>query len=183
MKAIKFVILGAGVLAVLAFFLPYAKVTESGSEKTYSAFDIVRGNTTAEDEVRAASQKIDEQAVDSELGRRAADDLKSDVQKTMDRVKGVLLVLFAPAFLMLVIGGVGAGRGKLERLGGIGALVLGLLGMGANGLFLAAWGSSEVHDAGGGAAIAQYLLMIACTIGFVCGLLVTIKPDRGGRFG
>jgi hypothetical protein len=184
MKAIKFVILGAGLLGLLAFFLPYAKIESGDLKLSFSAMDVMKGVELAEAGVGAARKELEAAAEDIENVETKAEvqgNLKS-IDDALDVVKGIILILFAPCFLFVVIAGVGAGRGKLERLGGVGVLILGLIGMAANGQFLAAWGTPEVKAAGGSAGIAQYLLMISCTVGFVGGLLTIIKPDRGGRF-
>lgn len=184
MKAIKFVILGAGLLGLLAFFLPYAKIDSGELKLSFSAMDVMKGVELAEQGVSAAKKELESAADNIENPQDRAEvkgNLKS-IDDALDVVKGIILILFAPAFLFVVIGGVGAARGKLERVGGVGALVLGLIGMAANGIFLAAWGTTEVKASGGSAGIAQYLLLFSCTVGFVCGLLTVIKPDRGGRF-
>jgi hypothetical protein len=181
MKAIKFVLLGAGILGVIAFFLPYCKI----SDASFSAFAVVKGIQAEQDvknEVHNAADDIQQNAEDA-TDRQAGAQLDNDVQKLIDRIKVALLIFFAPAFLFALIGGVGAARGKLERLGGVGALIFGFLGLAVNGLFLAAWSSADVKNAGGAPGVGQYFLLISCTVGFVTGLLTVIKPDRGGRFG
>lgn len=187
MKAIKFVILGAGLLGLLSFFLPYAKVQnkELNVDVSFSAMDVMSGVEVAEKGVGAARKELEAHADEIDDAKTKAEvkgNLKS-FDDALDVVKGIILVLFAPAFLFVVIGGVGAARGKLGRLGGSGVMIVGLIGLAANGLMVAAFGTEGVKQNGGDAGIAQYLLVISCTIGFVCGLLTVIKPDEGGRFG
>lgn len=183
MKAIKFVILAAGVLGLLSFFLPYASVDLGEKSLSFSAMDVMSGVELAEQGVDEAKKALEDSA--AELGAQGAEvraNMK-EIEDVLDTVKAVIIGCFAPALIFALIGGVGAARGKLGRLGGVGALLLGLIGMGVNGLFLFAWGTPEVKAAGGSAGIGQYLLLVSCTIGFVGGLLTVIKPDEGGRFG
>lgn len=186
MKAIKFVILGAGLLGLLAFFLPYASVKnkEANIDLTFSAMDVMKGVELAQQgvdavkkEVEAAADKIDDpkQRADAKTNLKSIDDV-------LDVVKGVVLLLFAPGFLFVVIAGVGVARGKLERFGGGGVMLLGLVGLAMNGGILALLGDSEVKAGGLSAGLAQYLLVLSCVVGFICGLLTLIKPDSGGRF-
>ncbi len=181
MKAIKFVILGFGVLGLISIFLPYAKVGST----SFSAWDIMQGVTLAEDALDAAQAKSESlplEGMDDE-SQAKVDQTFKEIDEALDTIKGIMIVLFAPTILFVVIGGIGAARGKLERVGGAGVMVLGLIGLALNSLFLMAWGSAEVKAEGGDAGIAQYLLVMSCVAGFVCGLLTLIKPDRGGKFG
>jgi hypothetical protein len=182
MKAIKFVILTAGVLGVVSFFLPYAVIDVGKDSLSFSALDVFRGVELASEGVSEAKKALETSAAEYQGGEEVRRNLK-DIEGALDLVKGIIAVVFIPLVAFVLIGVIGAARGRLERVGGILALLLGLIGMGVNGLFLAAWGTAEVKAAGGSAGIAQYLLMIACTIGFVGGLLTVIRPDRGGRFG
>lgn len=181
MKALKFVILGAGLLGVLSFFLPYAKIDMGSDSLSFNALDVMRGVDLAESGVSEAKKAVEASA---ELDQRT--ELRSDlreVEDALDMVKGVIIVVFLPFLIFVVIGIVGAIRGKLGRVGGTFALLLGLVAMGINALFLAAWGSAEVKAAGGNAGFAQYILFVASVTAFIGGLLTLIKPDRGGRFG
>jgi hypothetical protein len=186
MKAIKFVILAAGLIGVISFFLPYVHLTVDGKTASYSALKMLTGKNPAEEQFKKAKDAIEQDAVERAKDDATADQLRGyskNIEKAFDLVKGVLVVAFAPAVLFLIIAGVGIARGKLDRIGGAGVMVLGLIGAGVNALFLAAWASDTVKREGGGAEIGQYLLLTTCAIGFVCGLLTVIKPDRGGRFG
>lgn len=181
MKALKFVILGAGILGILSFFLPYAKIDAGSDSLSFNALDVMRGVDLAETGVSEAKKAVEASAnVDERASLRS--DLR-EVEEALDLVKGIMIVVFLPFLAFALIGVIGAVRGRLGRVGGTFALLLGLVAMGINGVFLAAWGSAEVKAAGGNAGFAQYLLFIASVIGFLGGLLTLIKPDRGGRFG
>lgn len=180
MKAIKFVILGFGILGVISFFLPYCKIGGA----SYSALNVFQGVSAVESAVGAARKEVADSTTEGldDEARASVNTNLNEIDEVLDTVKGFMIIFFAPAFLMAIIGGVAAARGKLERLGGAGVMILGFLGLAINGIFLAAWGTAEVKAAGGDAGVAQYLLVMTCVAGFVLGLLTLIKPDRGGKF-
>src|SRR5688572_15328063 len=142
-----------------------------------SSFDVVKGLELAEE--FEGKVKSDIEALDTTGESKA---FIGEIDEALDAIKIFLVVLFAWPVLLLVVGGVGVLRGKLERLGGTVALVVGLIGTGLCMLILAAWGSQEVKSSGGSSGIAVYTMLLANITGFVCGLLTLIKPDRGGRF-
>jgi hypothetical protein len=177
MKAIKFVILAAGLLGLISFFLPLLNVDKDDVHVKISSFDVVKGLQLAEEFKSKVEKDV---ATLDETGEGKA--FMNEIDDALAAVKIFVLILFAPSLLLVAIGGVGAARGKLERLGGVGALFVGLIGMAISGLVLAAWGSAEVKESGGSSGIAVYLMFIASIAGFLGGLLTLIKPDRGGRF-
>ena len=178
MKAIKFVILAAGVLGLVSFFLPLLNVDKDDVHVSISSYDVVTGLELAE-EFKGKVQS-DIEALD-ETGESKV--FFTELDEALDAIKIFLAVLFAWPVLLLLIGGIGAVRGKLERVGGVLALIVGLLGTLICMLILAAWGSQEVKASGGSSGIAVYTMLLANVTGFICGLLTLIKPDRGGRFG
>ena len=135
MKASKFIILAAGILGLLAFFLPLVAVKDSGVKGALSAFQIVKGLDGAQDQVSANAKELDVQlaAMNTTVNGRAA--TSKDANEALGAVKGVVMAIFAPALLLAIIGGIAASRKKLGRLGGFGALFFGLIG-------LAIWASS-----------------------------------------
>jgi len=177
MKAIKFVILAAGLLGLISAFLPLANFEYEQQKVAVSAFDVIKGVEMAE-KFKSSVEK-DVNALDNTGEAKA---FMSDVDDALNAVKIALLVVFAPFALLCLIGGVGAARGKLERLGGAGSLLVGLIGMAIAGILLAAFGDPKVKADGGSAGVAIYLMFIASIAGFLGGLLTLIKPDRGGRF-
>lgn len=177
MKAIKFVILGAGILGLVAFFLPYFTMKLGGETISPSAMQVMQGIEAAEKGADALQNEIDSTAEMSgftgEVGQ---------VRDVLDLLKGIIALMFLPALVLVIIGGIGAGRKKLERVGGVLALIVGIIGLGTNGLAMAGLSAPEVEKEGMSPGIALYIMLFVCTIGFVCGLLTLIKPDRGGRF-
>jgi hypothetical protein len=185
MKAIKFVILGCGILGLLSFFLPLISVNIEGKTESFSSMAVISGVDVAKAGVSKVKDELKDNA--GELGDQGAefkgklDEAESEIQKGLDAVKVFVLILFVPSVLLTLIGGVATFRRKLGRLGGAGALFVGLIGMALAGLVLAAFG--ELKDDGGSAGIAVYLQLVAGVGGFFGGLLTLIKPDIGGRFG
>jgi hypothetical protein len=171
-KAIKFIVLAAGVLGVLAFFLPIAQASYSQDGTTatasLSAFDIVRGNIPV-----SVSKAGESTTMRTNLADHV--ETKGDV----GAMKGIVIGMFAPGFLLLLIGLVNLKRGKFQRLGGFFTLLLGMVGLGIGMIFQAA--ADEVSkDAGqsiGGVGIS--LMLAGGALAALGGLLALIKPDRG----
>jgi hypothetical protein len=179
------VLLAVGVLGVVAFFLPYVKLSVAGESKTYSALGVMTAKDL-DDEFKKAKDAIAEDAAsrtDDAESKESVATLSKNLEDAFDLAKGLVIVVFAPALAFLIIGGVGAARGKLERLGGGLALGVGLIGAAVNGVILAAFQSSKIKADGGGAEIGQFLLLAVCIMGMLLGVLTVLKPDRGGRFG
>ncbi len=182
MKAIKFVILGAGLLGLISFFLPLAK-HESTS---YSAFGVIQGVDAAKSEANKIADQVQDNLAANADGTRAQDDvekLRNDFNEGLDAAKTLVYILLVAPVALALIGGVGVARKKLGRLGGTGALLIGLLGTALSGLVLAAFTSAEFKSDGGSAGIACYTMFIGNITGMICGLLTLIKPDIGGKFG
>lgn len=178
MKAIKFVILGAGVLGLIAFFLPYFNWKIGDETDSPTGLQVLQGYERAEKGADALQGEIDAVA-----GTRGLSGEIGEVKDLLDVFKAIIVILFLPALVLAVIGGVGLARGKLERVGGVLALVVGVAGLGLNGFAMAGLSAGKIEDQGLSPGIALYIMLFVCTIGFICGLLTLIKPDRGGRFG
>jgi len=185
MKAIKFVILVAGLIGVAAFVLPLASYdksleTTSGTQKvelSLSGLTVV-GGTDAAEQLKGKVQ-----------GDIETLDTTGDVKKFMSSLDDLLTALklavigiFVPALVLLLVGGVGVARGKLERLGGVFAFVAGILGSAIGIVILGALADPKVKAGGGVAGPAAYLVVVSGIVGLVGGLLTLIKPDSGGRF-
>ena len=173
MKLTKFVIVAGAVIALLSFFLPLASahVLPQGGMKgidfSLSPMDIVKGLSKLDDVVSG-----DAKNQTSEQAKKTVHDLEDSISS----IKGLIALLYAPALLLLVIGGVGAARKKLGRLGGLGALFFGGLAGGIGALFLAAAGGAGAEIKPG---LGTYLMLAGGLIGALAGLVTLVKPDRG----
>ena len=164
MKFAKFAILVAGVLGLISFFLPALKGDGGGGSVSLSAMQIVKGVDEIATQVHDTAEATDNAEVKQ---------VSSGVSEIANQIKGFILIMYAPFLVFLAIGGVGVAKKKLDRLGGTGALLFGLVTSALSGLVVAAIGDK------GGAGMGVYLALVAGLVGMVSGLLVLIKPDRG----
>jgi len=160
MKASKFIVFLGGILGIVAFFLPLVSVTHQGHKATVSAMQLVKGL----DSVQSDDTPSEARAAMSPDAIRATKD-------TAGALKGIVIAVFVPAFLLAAIGGVAVARRRFGRLGSIFAMVIGLIGLAIAGLLVAA----AEGDSGSG----LILLLVSAIAGTLGGLLATIKPDRG----
>jgi hypothetical protein len=175
-KLPKFVVLGAGLIGVLAFFLPLLAVKDAGSQGKVSAFQIIKGLGKAQDVVDEVGKQAGMAAEQAGIEKQEVKRVTKDVDSTLGAIKAVVMAVFLPALLLLVFGAVGALRGAFGRVLGIFSLIFGLVGLGIWALLNAA--AQEVSDSGAGAGIALHLLLLTGIGGAVGGLLATIKPER-----
>jgi hypothetical protein len=161
MKASKFIVFLAGVLGIIAFFLPLVSVSHNGHKATVSAMQLVKGLDSVQSEVDA----------NHELHASMSPDAIRSTKDTAGAVKGIVFAVFVPALLLALIGGIAVARRKFQRLGSIFSLIIGLIGLAIAGLLSAA----AEGDSGSGI----YLLLLTGILGTLGGLLATIKPDRG----
>jgi hypothetical protein len=175
MKFTKFIVLAGGLIGLLAFFLPLIAVKDSGVTGALSAYRIVKGIDSAQQVIEHA----DTAAVDAYDKSEAFAASKADANQALGEVKGVVLAIFAPALLLTLIGGVAVMRKKFGRLGGVGALLFGAIGLGIWAILNAA--ASEVEATGGSdvKGIGMWLLMLTGLCGLVAGIMTLVKPDRG----
>jgi hypothetical protein len=170
MKASKFIVLVGGILGLIAFFLPAVNVTTERGKVGVSAMQLVAG-------LDLAKSAVDEAAVTPDTADAAAfSKARGDTSAEISKIKGFVLALFAPALLLVLLGGVGAMRRKFGRGFGAMSLLLGLisLALGALIMSVASEGGSET-----GAGIAITLLVVTGIAGAIGGLLALVKPDRG----
>jgi hypothetical protein len=161
----KHMVLLGGVLALVAFFVPFTTVRQGPAWVKVSGFEIVKGV----DSVSEVSNVTATEEQDAQL--RASD---------TNQTKGAALLIFGPPMLLLVIGGIAEKRRKFQRLGGVGALVLGASGtLFAAGLMAAIKDEATSNGADFGVGAGTYLLLVGSLLGLLAGLLALIKPDRG----
>lgn len=168
MKIWKILILVTGLAGLAGFFLPMAKFTDASNTTTsFSALDIMRGGGNAHAVVGKA------EAVGEEYAKKMTERLEAQVETGIMALKGVIAGFFVPALLLTILGGVGVARGKFGRLGGVFALVLGLVSAAIWGIFFL--GAKD--DASYKLGLGLHALLIAGLGGLVGGLGALIKPD------
>ena len=159
MKASKLIVLVGGILGILAFFLPLVSVHRENATVKVSAFQIVKG-------LDAVSV-----AVDSPDAHRSMDvATRHEAKKDLGALKGIVTAIFAPAALLVLIGGLGVGRKRFGRGAATLALLLGLVGLGIGAILKAA--------AEGDAGIGMTLLLLTGVSGVVGGIMALVKPER-----
>ncbi len=163
MKATKFIVLAAGILGILAFFLPLAKTTGKGNvQVSVSAFQVVKG-------LDAVSDAVDKPDVAMAMADSGIS--SSSAKSDLSTMKGIVMGVFAPALLLAIVGAFGLKRGKFGRGAGALALVFGLLALGIGAILKSAFE--------GDAGIALTLMLLTGIGGTVGGLIALVKPDRG----
>lgn len=166
-KATKYIILTAGLLGLISFFMPLISVSKAGVTGKLSAYRIVKGIDSAQEVVGKEGEKLK-----SKDDRAAV----ADANKALGAIKGIVMAVYFPAFMLFVFGLVGTLRKTFGRGLAIPSFIFGLLGLGIAGLLSAAASS------GGGESVAgvgMHLLLVSAIVGTVGGLVGIVKPDRG----
>ncbi len=165
-KATKYVILSAGLIGLISFFMPLISVSKAGIAGKLSAYRIVKGISSAQDVVGKAGNK---------LKHRDDKAAVAEANKALGAIKGIVMGVFFPAFMVFIFGLVGTLKKSFGRGLAIPTFIFGLLGLGISGLLTAAASS------GGGESVAgagMYMLLLASITATVGGLVAIIKPDR-----
>jgi len=172
-KAAKFMVLVAGLMGLVAFFLPLFSVDVSGKSFSVSAFQAVRG-------VEAVKAHLE-----SEAGAQIRQDPQAqksidDLDEILTKVKSYLFIMYAPAALLVLLGIIGVVKQKFGRGFGILALLLGLVTFGFWALLFFAAGEAkkEQAEAAFGLGLGVHLLLGTGILGFLGGVTNTVKPDR-----
>ncbi len=161
MKASKFIVLVGGILGILAFFLPMVTVNRADFSGSVSAFQIVKGLDAVS--VAAGSRDVSVALADAGADAKSA-------KEALDGMKGIVMAIFAPALMLVLIGGLGVFRKKFGRVAGTFSLLFGLVGLGIGALLK---GAAE-----GDSGIGLTLLLITGVAGVVGGLIALAKPER-----
>src|SRR5688572_27699025 len=103
MKASKFVVLVGGILGILAFFLPMVTVERGGKSASVSAFQIVKG-------LEAVESGLDSKEVRAKAASYGESRALGEAKDGVDGIKTFVYAVFAPAMLLLLIGGAGVAR-------------------------------------------------------------------------
>jgi hypothetical protein len=173
-KAAKFMVLVGGIVGVVAFFLPMFSVEGDvgGQNKkvTVSAFQAVRGAEA----VKAS--------IESQAGVQVASaDQKSfdDLEDATTKFKGVFLGMYAPAALLLLLGLIGVLKKKFGRVFGVLSVLFGLVAIALWGLIFTGTKDTETGQAAFALGLGIHLMLVSGILGFLGGIINTVKPDRG----
>lgn len=165
-KSIKYVILSAGIIGLISFFMPLISVSKAGITGKLSAYRIVKGIDSVKNVVGKAGKKA------TATSDKAA---VAEANKALSSLKGIVLGVFFPALMLFVFGLAGTLRKSFGRGLAIPTFIFGLLGLAISGLLTAAASS----DGGGSVAgSGMYLLLLASVVGTLGGFIGIIKPDR-----
>jgi hypothetical protein len=172
MKASKFIVLVGGLLGIISFFLPMVAVSQrdaSGTKAsvTVSAFQIIKGLEVAKVAVDEADGSHSDVMVHADA---------QEAKKGLDSIKGIVMAIFAPALLLVLIGGLGVMRKKFGRVAGTFSLLFGLVGLGIAMLLRSA--AAETATEGGSGGIALTILLLTGVAGIAGGILALAKPER-----
>jgi hypothetical protein len=170
-KFTKFVVLGAGVLGLVAFFMPLIHVKQGGFEGKASGLDVMKGFSEAEQAVGEAQVAV------GELGETDAHQALGEVKSATNTAKWLFLIPFVFPVLFLLTGGIGA----LTRFGrGMGALTLvfGLIAV-ALWFLIRAAGDSVKTEAGVEDPLGSGVMMLGVSyfLATFAGLFALIKPE------
>ena len=161
MPSAKWIVLAAGVFGIVAFFVPLAYFEHGEASVPVSAFDVVRG--------------VDERIAEVAASTISEGD-KAEIDEALTELKIVVLVCYAPAALLVVIGAVGAVRRRLGRIGGTLAVLLG-------GVGILIWYGLNQGAAGADAmaGFGVHLLLISALGGMTGGMMAAVRPDATSR--
>jgi hypothetical protein len=168
----KYVILIGGLAGILGFFLPFARVThaELTSQPTFSGYALVKGISKAD--FKAETEQLHASKADAE---HIADELEHGLKE----VAALVLVAYAPAAVLALLGVFGVVLRRYQRLAGLFGLLAGAASAGVWAILSAAAGKSHDQGASVSLAIGTHLLLVAGLCGIVAGLGALFAPDRG----
>ena len=172
MKATKFVVLGAALLCLIAFFLPLIHVKQGGFEGKASGFQLVKGLEDTKKAVDDAAAKA-EGLIPGSTGKLAKGAKEAATLGTM-----VVVAPFLPALFLLLFSVIGIVKGRFGRLAGVGSLLFGLIGLAAWALLKAGGGKAAdmmgIEDFFGSAVT---VLMLGYVVGVIGALIAIVKKE------
>lgn len=174
MKPWKFLILVGGVIGVIGFFLPFASGHDERANVHLgvSAYQLVRGIDSVKEVIDDAKQ--------AEHATRAADkDIARNLEEGMSAVRGFALLAYFPAALLAILGALAVVRGKLGRLGGLFAIMLGAASAGIWALLSAAASQQRGDATVLKLELGTHVLLVAGLLGLLGGIGALVSPDRG----
>lgn len=169
----KYLILLAGIAGIAGFFLPFAKgrVEQVDATVQFTGYQLVKGLDAKE-----LVKQVEQIAKESKT-RVDAEHLAKQIDEGMPKLGGAILLVYSPAVLLALIGAFAVARGKLGRLGGLVALLVGAIGAAVWALLYMA--SHEAKDATITLGTGAHLLLAAGLGGIAGGLGAIVSPDRG----
>lgn len=170
-KASKLVVLAGGLAGLIGFFLPFIAANGDGDAIRASAFELVRG-------IDRTQESLEEVARLETLTHDGAPQLDPSHESFEDMLEGVrafLLLMFAPALLLLAAGGIGVLQGSFGRGLGAFAFLLGAVTLGLWALLRAAAAEADVDATLGAGA---QLLVVTGLGGVVGGITALFCPDH-----
>jgi hypothetical protein len=173
-KAAKYLVLVAGLMGLVAFFLPMVTAEHQGQKISASAFQAVRGVSIGEEKLDEASKT---QAAATPEGQKAV----SDMGDFLTKVKAFLYGVYAPALLLTLFGLIGVLKKKFGRGFGVLSVLLALVVLGLWALFFMAQGEVNKDATEGKIALGLgiHLLLGTGILAFIGGITNTVKPDYG----
>ena len=173
----KVLVLLAGIAGCVGFFLPLRSYTTPDGSVTAqaSAYQVVTGLGDA--------KELFDQARKLGMSKADAERLTKTVNTAMESYRAVMIAMFMPSALLVLIGLVGAVRGKTGRFAGLLALLCGVASAGAFVLILMLVGDLDIHERtvsvklGGSGGTGMYCLLGAGVLAMFAGLGAMLRPD------
>ena len=170
MTAWKYLVLIGGIAGIAGFFLPFFTFTSERDDLvvSVSAYQIVTG-IDAVDELLDNAKPM---AVEARTGKTV-----ETINAELERYRAALIIVYAPAVLLALLGAINGARRRMGRISGLLALVLGLANAGIWLLFYSvAIEQPQLHVSLG---VGIHLLLGAGLLGILAGVGAVISPDRG----
>ncbi|MBV8756169.1 MAG: hypothetical protein JO257_02770 [Deltaproteobacteria bacterium] len=171
MSVWKYLVLLAGIIGLLGFFLPFIDVHTSNARfgRHPSAFELVR-----------RLEGLDAMTLDLTklgLGDAQAREMAQQAHVQLEQARTAASVIYAPAALLAILGAVCGARRRMGRLAGFLALVLGAVSASVWAIFYYVASRDPHHAATMG--LGANLLLACGAAAAVAGIGALILPDRG----
>jgi hypothetical protein len=171
MSAWKYLVLLAGIVGVIGFFLPFVDVhtTEARFGKHPSAFELVRRL----DGLDAMTQDLTKLGIGDADAKRMA----TQAHEQLETARTAASVIYAPAVLLALLGAICGARRRMGRFAGLLALILGAVSAAVWGVFYYVASGDPHRSATMG--LGANLLLACGAAAVIAGLGALILPDRG----
>lgn len=171
-KILKFAVLGFGALGLVAFFMPLLHLKKAN--KKVSAWEVVKGVEKAKGEIDKLKKATENKIAESSDTMKEAHDKLDKAGKAADAAKYAFYIPFFPPAVFTLIGII-AIIGRFGRGSAVGALLMGVIGIGI-WLFI----RSIAKDVGVEDALGSAIWMLAISYfgATACGIAGLIKPEK-----